>query len=69
MKNQVHSKKLPLAIHPGTRAYNKLACLEQRYGVTSDQIREIIAIVGNSPERVDDYLRRKLFSFLAYTPN
>ncbi len=69
MKHHVHTGDLNTALNPGTKGYAKFACLEQRYGVTGDQIRKIIAVVGNSPEKVEDYLKGKLFSFLAYAHN
>ncbi|MGV3686261.1 MAG: DUF3606 domain-containing protein [Daejeonella sp.] len=69
MKNHIHTRSVHNDLKPASRYGARLACIEQRYGVTSEQIRKIIAQVGSNPEKVEEYLKAKLFSFLSYTHN
>jgi hypothetical protein len=68
MKNQIHTRH----VHPSLQTSDdqvRLACIEHKYGVTREQISKVIAVVGNNPEKVEEYLKSKLFSFLAYRDN
>ena len=68
MKNHMHkttTQTPPATAHDPAQ----FSSLERRFGVNNDQIQRAIAAVGNSPEKVEDYLKGKLFSFLSYKHN
>ena len=69
MKSHTHTDSGHQTLKGRAKDDAKFACIEQRYGVTSEQIRRVIGLVGNSPDKVEEYLKRKLFSFLSYTHN
>jgi 5'-3' exonuclease len=68
MKSQLNNRH----VHPSLNTSNdqvRYACIEHKYGVTPEQINRVIALVGNNPKKVEEYLKGKLFSYLAYKDN